>query len=74
MELVGLRKARQRGLLTQEELAERAGLTKATVNLLERGRTRARVSTVRKLAEALGASVDQLLGEPASSDGGEARR
>ncbi|MDP9366508.1 MAG: helix-turn-helix domain-containing protein [Chloroflexota bacterium] len=65
MELPGLRRARQRRVLTQADLARLAGLSKTTVNLLEQGRHPARVSTVRKLAEALDAGVDELLSEPA---------
>ncbi len=65
MELPGLLRARQRRVLTQADLARLAGLSKTTVNLLEQGRHPARVSTVRKLAEALDAGVDELLSEPA---------
>src|SRR3954452_2266539 len=53
-----LRTLRERAGLTQEELAERAGLTSHGVSALERGtRTRPYPHTVRGLAEALGASA-----------------
>ena len=50
-----LRTLRERPGLTQEELAERAGLTPHAVSALERGaRTRPYPHTVRSLADALG--------------------
>src|SRR6478736_6765415 len=52
---VRLRQARQAVGLTQEELAERAGLTPNAVGSLERGEHRHPYpATVRALAEALG--------------------
>ena len=52
---VQLREARERAALTQEELAERAGLTCHAVSALERGhRTRPYPHTQRALADALG--------------------
>jgi len=47
--------------LTQAELAERAGIQRATVNRIETGVTAARFATVRKLAAALGVPADVLL-------------
>jgi tetratricopeptide (TPR) repeat protein/transcriptional regulator with XRE-family HTH domain len=50
-----LRAHRQRALLTQEQLAERAGVSARTVRELERGRVRRpRGDSVRLLADALG--------------------
>src|SRR3712207_1581137 len=52
-----LRSLRERSGLTQEELAERAGLTPHAVSALERGaRTRPYPHTVRSLADGLGLS------------------
>jgi transcriptional regulator with XRE-family HTH domain len=52
-----LRDLRETAGLTQEELAERAGLTAKTISLLERGeRKRPHPHTVRTLADALGLS------------------
>jgi predicted ATPase/DNA-binding XRE family transcriptional regulator len=55
-----LRRLRREGGLTQEELAERAGLTAKGVSALERGdRRRPYPHTVRSLAEALQLDEDQ---------------
>ena len=55
-----LRRYRRRSGLTQEELAERAGLSLAAVSLLERGITQApQKATVDLLSAALGLSVDE---------------
>ena len=49
-----LRSYRERSGLTQEELAERAGLSAQGISVLERGlRNRPHPPTVRALAEAL---------------------
>ncbi len=60
MELPQLRSARLRRLMTQAELANRARMTQASISHLETGATRARISTVRKLAAALGVSAADL--------------
>ena len=53
-----LRRLREAAGLSQEELAERAGLSSHAVSALERGtRTRPYPHTVRALADALGAST-----------------
>ncbi|HET8626089.1 MAG TPA: tetratricopeptide repeat protein [Thermomicrobiales bacterium] len=55
-----LRDLRERGGLTQEELAERAGLSADAIGLLERGaRRRPQRQTVRRLAAALGLSPEE---------------
>lgn len=55
-----LRSLREARLLTQEGLAERAGLTVKAVGALERGeRLRPYPSTVRSLADALGLDDDE---------------
>ncbi len=64
MYLRGLRELRYRVLLTQRELAERAGLTQRTIHLLESGARRARPSTVRRLTEALGVDSQELMAAP----------
>lgn len=58
-----------RRLLTQRELAALAGLTAASVNRIETGTTKARISTVRRLAAALNVDPDALLAtnEPSPS-------
>ena len=45
---------RRRRVLTQRQLAERAGITHATVVALEKGRGRPQLTTMRKVADALG--------------------
>ncbi len=62
MELPGLRAARLDRLLTQRELAAKAGLTQATVQRIETGTSRARISTIRRLAAALGVDPKALIG------------
>ena len=56
-----LKKARERALLTQEELAERAGIGTATLNRIERDRVEPHFRTIRKLAKALGVDPAELL-------------
>jgi len=57
---VQLRALRERAGLTQEELAERAGVTAHAVSALERGtRTRPYPRTVRSLAGALSAAPEE---------------
>ena len=50
---------RERGL-TQEDLAENAGLTAATLSLIERGRANPTWDTVKKIATALNSSMGEL--------------
>jgi len=59
---VRLREWRQRRLLSQEELAKKADVGVTTIVRIEGGMG-ARLSTLRKLANALGVTADQLLGE-----------
>jgi transcriptional regulator with XRE-family HTH domain len=51
-----LRQHRNAASLTQEDLAERAGLNPDTISLLERGERRPHRYTTQSLAEALGLS------------------
>lgn len=48
--------------MTQLELANEAGLTPTTISLLERGRTEARMPTIKKLARALKVKPAELMG------------
>ena len=54
---------RERAALSQAELAAKAGVAKPTVIDLELGRSEARPSTVRKLADALGCQPVELMEE-----------
>jgi transcriptional regulator with XRE-family HTH domain len=60
----GLKAARVRKLLTQEQLAETAGLGRSTLARIEAGAPAA-LRTVRRLAEALGVNPEVLMREPA---------
>jgi DNA-binding XRE family transcriptional regulator len=48
--------------LTQNDLAGRAGVNRVTVAEIETGRKQGSVATLRKLAGALGVTVDDLTG------------
>ena len=57
---VGLRELRAEQVLSQQDLATRAGVSKTTVVQIEAGRIRPHPSTVRKLAAALGLPAREL--------------
>ena len=56
-----LNNLRTRRALTQEELAAIANIGKNTVNRIERNLTEPHMSTLRKLAQALGVEPHELL-------------
>ena len=58
-----LKRQRIRKALTQEDLAQQAGLTTASVARIERNETEPRMSTLRKLAKALDLDPAELVGE-----------
>jgi predicted transcriptional regulator len=62
--LPSLKRIRESQFMTQQMLAERAGLSVVTVARLEAGRTDARFGTVRKLARALKVKPEELVAEP----------
>lgn len=66
-----IRAIREAGGLTQEQIVG-PGLSWRTVQQLEAGKTDPRLSTVRRLAAALGVSVDRIVVDPgdAKSTGG----
>ncbi len=57
-----LRRLREQRALRQEDLAALAGVGKNTVNRIEKNRTEPHMTTVRKLAEALGVDPVELVG------------
>ena len=57
-----LKEIRTRRFLTQEELAERAGVSPATIVRVERNQAEPHISTMRKLAQALNVDPTELLG------------
>ena len=47
--------------MTQEELAEKSGVSRVTISLIESGRnTNVMIGTLAKIAMALGKSVDEI--------------
>ena len=61
-QLPGLRQARERRLMTMRELSARTGISTSTIVNLEAHGQEARMSTARKLAEALNVEPEELLG------------
>ena len=47
--------------LSQTQLAEAAGVTQAMVTMIETGRRKGQTSTLKRLADALGVGVDDLV-------------
>jgi transcriptional regulator with XRE-family HTH domain len=58
-----LKVARTRRLLTQDELAERAGVSQSTIANIERDNAEPQFRTIRKLAKALDIDPTELLGD-----------
>jgi transcriptional regulator with XRE-family HTH domain len=59
-----LRELRRARALTQEELAEKAGVSPSTIVDIERGKHEPQIRTLRKLSKALETTPDKLvLGE-----------
>jgi transcriptional regulator with XRE-family HTH domain len=56
-----LRQARLDRKMTQEEVAERSGVHATEVSRIESGKRDPQVSTVQRLAEAVGLSASDLL-------------
>lgn len=54
---ITLREARRRGLLTQADLAARAGTSQATISAYERGHKQPSVETLARLLAATGARL-----------------
>ena len=56
-----LKRLRVLNALTQEELAEKAGLTSTAVARIERNESEPRMTSIRKLAVALGVKPRELI-------------
>ena len=56
-----LKEARTRSLLTQQELAEKAGVGVVTVIRIERNQVEPQFRNIRKLAAALGIEPEELV-------------
>jgi transcriptional regulator with XRE-family HTH domain len=63
--LTRLRHLRELAALSQDDLAQRAGIARTTLLRIERLEAEARPSTTRKLADALGVEPRELM-EPES--------
>ena len=72
MQAPGLRAARRRAMLTQDELAVAAKVSRATVARMEAGEV-ARFVTIRRLAKALRIEPAKLV-EPTTDDAGDDAR
>lgn len=57
-----LRTARERKGFSQKEMAERIGVAKSTYSLYESGNREPNVQTIKKIADTLNVSADELLG------------
>jgi transcriptional regulator with XRE-family HTH domain len=57
---VAIRRHRETLRLSQEELADRAGLDRSYVGRIERSEQNATLTTVQKLADALGSDLDVI--------------
>ncbi len=64
-----LRDARERRFLTQQQLADKAGTSKANISRLEGGDQSPRMSTIVRLAEALGIDPEELVEWGAEREG-----
>jgi transcriptional regulator with XRE-family HTH domain len=56
-----LREARENAGMTQKQLADRTDMSVPVISRLERGDSDPRVSTVRRIADATGASLDAIV-------------
>ena len=54
---VAVSRAREEARLTQEQLAERSGVSKVTINRIERGKLNPSMKTLSRLARAMGKQV-----------------
>lgn len=69
VKLAQLKVVRERRALTQQQLAERAGINRVTIARLEGGHDQPFPTTVRKLADALGVEPAELMVLPHGRDG-----
>src|SRR5215211_1636705 len=61
VKLTRLKDVRQRKALTQQQLAERAGVNRVTIARIEGGKDEPFPTTIRKVADALGVEPEELL-------------
>lgn len=63
-----VRSAREKLDLTQEDVAQKLGVTASAVSTWEAGRARPRLDKLTQLAELFGVTVSELMGEPAGQE------
>lgn len=63
-----IKAVREQRNITQTELAKRAGISQPFIHDLENGNRNARAETMRRIAEALGCSEDDLRGGRADGE------
>lgn len=68
-----LREARRNAGLSQQALADRAGIDRATISLIENDRESPRTDTVLRLADVLGVTPAALWRDPAEGTSGRER-
>lgn len=61
-----IRVARAKANIGQKELAVKAGIAPCTLNFIENGKRAVRMTTISKLADALGISAEELIGRKRS--------
>ena len=59
---------RRKALLTQEDLAEKIGVTRPCISLYETGQRRIPVSLLPAIKDALGCTWEELFGETEEND------
>jgi len=59
---INLRRIRRQRLLTMRDLAARSGMTAASISRIENGQVQPRFSTIRRLANALHVTPEELAG------------
>ena len=63
-----VRSTREKLNLTQEDVAQRLGVTASAVSTWEAGRARPRLDKLTQLADLFGMTVSELMGEPAGQE------
>lgn len=58
-----IRRLRKRESMTQEQLAEKAGIDQKQLSKIESGRVQAKLSTYLRIANVLGVSIDHFLAD-----------
>jgi transcriptional regulator with XRE-family HTH domain len=61
-----VKKLREQRALSLSDLAQITGLSRVTINRIENGKQKPMPRTIRKLANALGVTVEELTSEQAS--------